>query len=138
MLRTQLEKADAPAISGPSSLLLRFAAEYNNAYRYCSMPTNVQIIEQSLRHRTGREWSLKLELVGGSGPAVNGMSGVRPASEAAPRLRPMDQIVQDPILKRAVDLLDALPVFVDPEFGSAEAGSSAYSPPIDVAEDEEE
>jgi hypothetical protein len=74
----------------------------------------VQRLEQLLRLKTGRPWSVRLEKKSGSAPGTNGS----PAAAAPPaRVRPIEAMQQHPVLKRAIELFDALPVFLDPGFG---------------------
>jgi DNA polymerase-3 subunit gamma/tau len=113
MFGSQVQKAGLPAISGPNALVLRFAPEYNAAYEHCSAPTNVQRLEAAVKAATGQAWTIRLEKKpGASNGAANGAAPPPP-----PRVRQQEAMQQHAILKRAIEVFDALPVFMDAGFG---------------------
>lgn len=124
MLGGQLQKGGLPAISGPNSLVITFTAEYNAAYEHCSLPSNVQRLERAIKTHTGQDWLVRLERAAPSGAtAATAVNGHLPAPPA--RLRPQEIMQQFPILERALTTLGALPIFVDPGFGSTQTATAA-------------
>jgi DNA polymerase-3 subunit gamma/tau len=114
MFGSQLQKAGLPAISGPNTLVLRFAAEYNAAYEHCSVRENLPRIEAAVKAATGQAWVIRLEKKAGAGTGtVNGAAPPPP-----PRVRQQEAMQQHPILKRALEVFDALPMFMDAGFGT--------------------
>jgi DNA polymerase-3 subunit gamma/tau len=125
MMSSQVEKAHPPAIFGPNALVLRFEPRYNAEREYCSEPSRVQRIEESLRQVTGHACQLRIESVG-NGAATALPEAAAEATTPQPRSRSKRaEAVQDPLLKRAVEVLGAQVVHVDDDFG---AGSTAPGP----------
>jgi DNA polymerase-3 subunit gamma/tau len=124
MMVSQVEKAGPPAIFGPNALVLRFAARYNAEGEYCSEPSRVQRIEDSLRKVTGHACQLRIESVG-SGAVAAPQEAAAGATTPQPRSRlKRAEAVQEPLLKRAVDVLGAQVVHMDDDFG-ADPGTPA-------------
>jgi DNA polymerase III subunit gamma/tau len=120
MMASQVEKGGPPAIFGPNALVLRFDARYNAEREYCSEPKRVQRIEESLRKITGHACQLRIESVGSG--AVGATAAVADVTTPQPRSRlKRAEAVQDPLLKRAVDVLGAQVVHMDDNFGGASA-----------------
>jgi hypothetical protein len=67
-----------------------------------------------LRLKTGQQWSVRLEKKAGPPAGTNGSAA---GSSPPARVRPIEAMQQFPVLKRAIELFDALPVFLDPGFG---------------------
>jgi DNA polymerase-3 subunit gamma/tau len=121
MMASQVGKAGTPAIFGPNSLVLRFDARYNAERDYCSEPSRVQRIEDLLRKVTGHACQLRIESVG-SGAVTASPEAAVEATNSLPRSRSKRaEAVQDPLLKRAVDVLGAQVVHLDDDFGAAPA-----------------
>src|SRR5262249_8564684 len=121
MMASQVEKAGLPAISGPNTLVLRFDSRYNAEREHCSEPSRVQRIEESLRKVAGHAWQLRIESAG-SGAATAPAQVAAEATTSQPRSRSnRAEAVQDPLLKRAVDVLGAQVVHMDDDFGTADA-----------------
>jgi DNA polymerase-3 subunit gamma/tau len=121
LMGRQLEKANPPAIFGPNTLVLRFDSRYNAEREYCSEPTRVQRIEESLRKVTGHAWQLRIESVG-SGAVAAPAEAAADATTPQPRSRlKRAEAVQDPLLKRAVEVLGAQIVHLDDDFGTGDA-----------------
>jgi DNA polymerase-3 subunit gamma/tau len=119
MMASQVEKAGPPAIFGPNTLALRFDPRYNAERDYCSEPTRVQRIEEALRKVTGHACQLRIESVG-SGAVAASPENAADATTSQPRSRlKRAEAVQEPLLKRAVDVLGAQVVHVDEGFGTA-------------------
>jgi DNA polymerase-3 subunit gamma/tau len=121
MMVRQLEKAQPPAIFGPNTLVLRFDGRYNSEREYCSEPSRVQRIEESLRKVTGHACQLRIESVG-SGAVAAPAESAADATNQQPRSRlKRAEAVQDPLLKRAVDVLGAQVLHMDDDFGTGNA-----------------
>ncbi len=123
MMARQAEKAGLPAIFAPNTLVLRFDPRYNAERDYCSEPSRVQRIEESLRRMTGHAWQLRIESVG-SGAVAAPAEAAPDATNSPSRSRSKwAEAAQDPLLKRAVEVLGAQVVHVDDNFGAASAAS---------------
>jgi DNA polymerase-3 subunit gamma/tau len=118
MLGGQLQKVGLPAIIGPNSLVLSFGPDYNAAYERCSIAANLQQLESFLRERTGRPWNLKLEKSPAAASRPAEVVGSNGHSVAPVRVSTRDAMREIPILNRAIEILDALPVLLDPGFGT--------------------
>jgi DNA polymerase-3 subunit gamma/tau len=123
MLAAELEKAGLPAISAPNSLVLRIPASYNSLREYCQEPSRIARIEDALRKLTGRAWLFRVESTGGD------VEAAPPPAENAENAslrsrRQRAEVEQEPLVKRAIDLLDARVVHVDDGFGAAPAALS--------------
>jgi DNA polymerase III subunit gamma/tau len=137
MLGGQLQRIGLPAIIGPNSLVLSFGPDYNAAYEHCSSGANLQRLESFVRSRTGKPWTVKLEK---TGVPVNGTAAKVGSNGHASivKARPQDVMQEFPILQRAIEVFEALPMFVDSGFGSAPPkGSATNSPPAPDNEDRE-
>jgi hypothetical protein len=119
MMASQVEKGGPPAIFGPNTLVLRFAPCYNAERDYCSEPSRVQRIEALLRRITGPACQLRIESVGSGAVAAPPEAAAR-ATNSQPRSRSKRaEAVQEPLLRRAVDVLGAQVVHMDEGFGAA-------------------
>ncbi len=121
LMGKHVEKAGLPAISGPNTLALRFAARYNHEREFCQEPARVQRVEDLLRRIVGQPCQLRVESVG-NGAEPEPAETATDAANSQPRSRSnWAERVQDPLLKRAVDVLGAQPLHVDDGFGAAPA-----------------
>jgi DNA polymerase-3 subunit gamma/tau len=116
-----LQKAGRPAISGPNTLVLRFPTGYNHEREYCSEPTRVARVEEVVRAVTEGPWVLRVETaVTGAAtpqPPAAEESGDSPSSYRRQRA----DAAQEPLVKRAMEVLGAQIVRVDEGFGAAPA-----------------
>jgi DNA polymerase-3 subunit gamma/tau len=121
MLASDLVRSEVVAISGPNTLVLRFPLRYNLQREHCQEPAKVARVEEVLRKITGQSWRLRIE-------SSNGIAerGAAPAPRVGDtensQLRSQRQraeILQQPLLKRAMDLLGAQIVRLDEGFGAA-------------------
>jgi DNA polymerase-3 subunit gamma/tau len=128
MLKGNLSKSDLPAIFGPNTLVLRFPVAYNSEREHCLRPSNVDKVESALRKITGQQCSLRIESASGSAAKTpekfpekgeNAQSGYR---------RQRNEVLKEPLVKRAVEVLGAQVVDIDEGFGAAP------SPALDLAE----
>jgi hypothetical protein len=125
MLAGHLEKAGIPAISGPNTLVLRFAPRYNSEREYCQEPARVERVEEVMRQITGQPCQLRIETPatpGGTAPPAD--SGGDAGSPPRSRQKRADA-AHEPLVKRAIDVLGAQVVHVDDGFGSAPADRPA-------------
>jgi DNA polymerase-3 subunit gamma/tau len=124
IMASHLEKAGLPAILGPNTLALRFEARYNDERDYCSEPARAQRIEEALRKVTGHPCQLRIESVGSGAVAASPEAAAR-ATTSQPRSRlQRAEAVQEPLLRRAVDVLGAQLVHMDEGFGTAPAAGA--------------
>jgi DNA polymerase-3 subunit gamma/tau len=127
----QVKRYGIPAIFGPKSLVIVFPAEYN-AFDHSARAENVLRVESALRERTGQAWTVRLEKKSASAQGLNGSAHGSPA----PRVRPQEAMQQVPILARAMEVLNALPIHLDPGFGAATPPPAAPPRPTDPDEEE--
>lgn len=108
----------APAVAGPAALVVRFAAPYNGDGEFCQESSRAARAEDALRKVTGQPWSLRFEVAAGPSPASAG-----PAADADTSLsryrRQRADAAQVPLVKRAIEALEAQIVQVDEGFGAA-------------------
>jgi DNA polymerase-3 subunit gamma/tau len=127
MLAKHLEKAQLPAISGPHSLVLRFEPRYNAEYEYCQEPVRLQRIEELVRQITGQPCQVRIESAG-MAAAAEAEKADRDA-DSSPRSRlTRAGDAQDPLLRRAIDVLGAQLVHVDEGFGTAPVAAADAAP----------
>jgi DNA polymerase-3 subunit gamma/tau len=120
-LASQAERAGFPAIFGPSTLVLRFPGEYNSEREYCQEPSRLARLQDVIRKVVPGGWVLRVESTGSTGTAP-------PADEAGTGSqslyrRQRAEALQEPLVKRAIDVLEAQIVRVDEGFGAAPAES---------------
>jgi hypothetical protein len=81
----------------------------------------------------GPQWILRIEKKPAGAPAMNGTVPAPPTKQ-----RPQEVMMQVPILQRAMEVFDALPMFVDPGFGAAPSNSTEPAHPVPTGEEVEE
>ena len=123
-----LQKAGAPAISGPNTLVLRFNAPYNSEREYCSDPARLARMQEVLRRLTGQPCQVRVESAGGPPPSSPGPPG-EPVAMISPYRRQRAEASQEPLLKRAIEMLGAQIVQVDDGFGGAPAAAAEADRP---------
>jgi hypothetical protein len=94
-------------------------------------PANRQLIENALRDVAGASWSLRIELEAATSNAVT-RPEVAPRSSSKQRLE--QTMREHALLARAMEVLDAVPTNIDPEFGNAanDASVSDRNEPEDL------
>jgi DNA polymerase-3 subunit gamma/tau len=118
ILGAELSKAEAPAISGPNALVVRFSVGYNSKREYCQQPANVARVEAVLRSITGRPCSFRIESLGdASSPKPK--PGEDAENSPSRYRRQRTEAMKEPLVKRAMEVLGAQLVDVDEGFGSA-------------------
>jgi DNA polymerase-3 subunit gamma/tau len=118
LFASDLEKAGNPAISGPNTLVLRFPARYNAAREYCQEASRVTRVEEVLKRLTGQSWQLRIEAISG-GVSADPNSGDDTVTQQSRHRRQRAEAEQEPLLKRAIDVLGAQIVHLDDDFGAA-------------------
>jgi DNA polymerase-3 subunit gamma/tau len=114
-----LGKAAVPALAGPSSLVVRFPADYNADCEYCREPSRAARAEEALRKLTGQAWGLRFEAAPGHSPAPAAAKGGEADPSPSRFRRHRAEAMQVPLIKRAIEQLDAQIVHVDEGFGAA-------------------
>jgi DNA polymerase-3 subunit gamma/tau len=117
MLAGNLGKAQAVAISGPKTLVLRFLPSYNHERDYCQESTRLIRIQDAIQKITGQSWSLRVESSGGQevGPQLK----VQAADSGTSNYRRQRaEAGQEPLVRRAIDQLSAQIVHVEEGFGA--------------------
>lgn len=130
ILAREAEKAKIPAISGPLTLVLRFAAGYNSQREYCQEPARLARIEEAFRKVTGRPWTVRIE---GPAPVLMAAQAEEAGSPAPSRYRQQrTEAIQEPLVKRAIEVLGAQIIHVDEGFGSTSADRVETAEPEEV------
>jgi hypothetical protein len=124
LLASDLEKSEKPAISGPNTLVLRFPLRYNAAREYCQESSRVARVEEVLKRVTGQAWQLRVESISG-GVSADPSSGDDTVTQPSRYRRQRAEAEQEPLLKRAIDVLGAQIVHMDEEFGAAPVAKPA-------------
>jgi DNA polymerase-3 subunit gamma/tau len=135
MLGNDLRKAGLPATSGPNTLVLRFPARYNLPLEHCQRPENVARVEDELRKLTGRPWHLRVEAdpnAGNSGPPEGDGDGPEGGPGLARRQRL--EVAQQPLVKRAVEVMSAQIVDMEEGFGQGAPPTAEAAEPADPEE----
>ncbi|VTR97114.1 DNA polymerase III subunit gamma/tau [Tuwongella immobilis] len=117
----RLSRGGLPAISGPNSLVLRFPSRYNLDGEYWKHPEQTQRLEAALKTVTHRDWVIRIETsVAESSNRSGTESESEPVPMSAPSLRDTQRETMSlPLLQKAVDILGASLLRVDPGFGTA-------------------
>jgi DNA polymerase-3 subunit gamma/tau len=121
LLSAELEKAGLPAIFAPNTLVMRFPPRYNSAREFCQDSGRVARVEELLRRVTGQACQLRIEAVGGSPREEATPTADELATLPSRSRRLRAEAVEEPLLKRAIDVLGAQVVQLDDGFGAAPA-----------------
>ncbi len=135
MLAGQLQKAGIPAIFGPNTLVIRFPAEYNACSEYCQGPNSTARLDEVLRKLTGQAWKLRIESVGGNGAARHPEAAEDTERSPSRNRRQREEAEKEPLIQRAMELLEAQVVRVDDGFGAAPTTTPEGAEAVDRAED---
>jgi DNA polymerase-3 subunit gamma/tau len=131
MLGGNLQKA-TPAISGPNTLVLRFPGEYNHQKEFCQEPERLGRVEEAVSKIIKSRCQVRVESAGGKATAA---AEAQPA--AAPQPKPAanndkrkarERVQQIPLLKSAMDVLDAQIVNIEDDFGSSATAATGDAP----------
>ena len=105
MLAAYLGKmSELPAISGPNSLAITFSAPYSSAYETVRGERNQDTLRRALKHVTGREWAIRLELT--PEPVANGVHETSPPPPVT-AARTRNELLGLPLFVAAADVLGA-------------------------------
>ncbi len=113
LLGSELAKAGAPAITGPNSLVFRFAARYTQAKETVAQSDRLARVEDALRRVTDKPWTVRFELDHSTGPLLLPEEAVAPSK---PKVAPKEEAEKVPLVKRSLDLLGATIQRVDEGF----------------------
>lgn len=145
MHASQIQRAGIPAIIGPKTLAVRFPAEYSRDYDFCSTTSNVQKVESALRQLTASQWAVRMELTTDRSGA-NGSTGLAGSTSSGAASKPLPargsgslreqqkEVLQIPLVQRAVELLGATLLRVDPGFGATQRPTPTRAPEDDDTE----
>jgi hypothetical protein len=121
LLAGELKNKCEPAISGPNTLVIRIPSRYNHQSDRCQEPANAAKLEEALRKITGQAWNLRFETQTETTTSASTAPPAVADSETAQARsrRQKSQAEQLPLLKSAMDVLNAQVVSMDDEFGAA-------------------
>ena len=136
MLAGLLKKAEFPAIFAPNTLVIRFDTPYNSEREHCSEPARVTRMEEVLRRITGQPCKVRVDVAAGSALAKSPQPAGEPVESISHYRRQRAEAGQEPLLKRAIEVLGAQIVQVDDGFGVAPlpAPEAERDVPSDVEE----
>ena len=140
LFASQLDKSNFPAIFGPNTLVIRFAAGYDKEREFCQTPDRLKKVEEALQKTTGRSWTVRVEAGGAAANAASTAASVVPARETENSLvrarRQREEAENEPLIKRALEILGAQLVRVDEGFNTAPAPAPVVNgPPIPAPEE---
>jgi len=135
MLASALKKAHLPAIFGPNTLVLRFAAGYNSEREDCQRPANVARVEEVLRRITGHGWNVRIDSASGDADSAKKASDETENLQSRSK-RQRAEALKEPLVRRAVEVLGAQLVEVDEGFGTTPAPSPDRGDEADTEEHE--
>ncbi len=120
LMANDLVKAGLPAIFGPNALAIRFPAAYNKERDYCQEASRLAKVEAALHRITGQAWTLRVESLAGSAPAVPAPTTEAPKpAPARPPRNNREEAEKEPLIQRALDVLGAQILRLPDGFGSA-------------------
>lgn len=134
MLASDLGKAGLPAISGPNTLVLRFPVGYNLEREHCQDPARVGRVEEIIRKTTGRPWNIRMELIGGNAAAPTAPAAEAETNSQSRYRRQRAEALQEPLVKRIIDVLDGQIVQIDDGFGGAPLAANERAEPAEGEE----
>lgn len=111
----------AVAISGPNALVLRFAPEYNYFHQLTQEPGRLDRVEDAVKKITGAAWKCRAEALSSTAAGTQAPAPDAETSQSRYR-RQRAEAMQAPLVKRAIEILEAQIVQVDDGFGTAPAG----------------
>jgi DNA polymerase-3 subunit gamma/tau len=122
---SDLRRAINIAISGPNALVLTFPARYNLREEQLLEPTRKTQVEELLYKLTGQAWQVRVAI----SPHTTGNLPGAPAAEtdgnAQRRMR--EEMLKKPLIHRAVDLLGAQIVQIEPGFGTHRESGAVHA-----------
>jgi DNA polymerase-3 subunit gamma/tau len=103
--------ADSVRLVGSNRVAVVFSAQYDSYAEMCRKPDRLARLEKALYDATGRVIKVDVEIAGGAAPADRPARAVEPPA-AAKRNR-LKEVVDQPFVRRAMELFEAEPVNVD-------------------------
>jgi DNA polymerase-3 subunit gamma/tau len=118
-LQILLEKVGLPAISGPNHLVLRVAGDYNDPREFS--PDLEKKVEKHLRDLSDQPWTFRLDALQAAATGQPTPASENPdQSPSRARRHEFEALKEkEPLIKRALELLEAQVVRVDDGFGAA-------------------
>jgi DNA polymerase-3 subunit gamma/tau len=132
ILANHLKTANLPAIFGPNSLAIRFAAGYNLAYEACATESNTARVQEGFKELTGQSIAVRFEqsLLPPSTP-VGVTSSSPPANPATERRK---TIMNLPMFQKVQEVLGAQIWHLDEDFDPNAAPKVNTATPDDADE----
>jgi DNA polymerase-3 subunit gamma/tau len=118
LLARELSKAEAPAISGPNTLVLRFPIDYNAAREYIEQPGTVARIESLLEALTGAKCNLRVDGVPINPFGTQPDTASRKEEAQSPYRRKQAEALKEPLVRKAMERMGAQILEVDEGFGA--------------------
>ncbi|HKB42306.1 MAG TPA: DNA polymerase III subunit gamma/tau, partial [Gemmataceae bacterium] len=123
LFASQLNKSNFHAIFGPNTLVIRFPAGYDKEREHCQAPDRVRKVEETLQKVTGRAWTLRVEAGGAPANGASAEASGQPPRETENSLtrarRQREEAENEPLIRRAIEVLGAQLVRVDEGFNTA-------------------
>jgi DNA polymerase-3 subunit gamma/tau len=141
MLSTQLRQIPVlPAILGPSNLAIQCPAGYNSLYESVRGERSLDAIRRALKHVSGREWLVRVDLAAASIPPSLGTPPILSPPSPSPA-QTKSQLLALPFFQAAGELLGAQLMHVDEGFdptgGSSETPITPDTEPTDLPDPDE-
>ena len=96
-------RAERVAISGPNQLVVWFRKAYTQAQQYCARPDKRQKLEQTLSRLTGRQVRIDFAVLE---EAEGPVGGPEPVVKPASRRQRQQELLRNPIVRKASELFD--------------------------------
>src|SRR5262249_20782969 len=100
---------------------IRFPGRYNQAREFCQEPGRLSRIAEVLQRLTGQACQLRVEALSGDQAGGSPNAADDPASQPSRYRRQGAEAEQEPLLRRAIEVLGAQRVRMDEGFGAAPA-----------------
>ncbi len=134
ILAGNLAAAGTPAILGPKSLVIRFAARYNHQHDHCAEPMSVQRIQAALKKLTGQDWTVRIEKEQAATGTAADESAYTHVQQGLTSRNRDEEAKRVPLVGRAIETLGARLLKVDEGFGSENAPAPAESESTEAQE----
>lgn len=129
VLAAQLRQAsNLPAIFGPNSLAITYSTAYSAAYELVRGERSQDTVRRALKHVTGREWSVRVDLAPDT--LTNGVTTDRPRAAEQP-VRTRSELLALPLFVSASEVLGAQLMRTDDGFDPL---AVPLAPPTEAAE----
>lgn len=118
MTRDMASMCDRIAISAPNRLVVSFREKYNSCRLFCERPEQLNKLERALAEEAGQMVRIEFAVLPDAVLPDQGEVGAAtsPHQKSAPTMRErLQEKSQHPLVRRAMDLFQAVPVRVDGE-----------------------